>query len=85
MSYKPSKFYGVLTFPSFVLYYFLLSKLYAQCGAHTHNPEIKYCTLYQLSQPGASPSFFIQEKRFGSILRTKWDLQNKELISQCGN
>lgn len=32
-----------------------LSNLYIQCGAWTHNPEIKSCTFHQMSQPG-SPS-----------------------------
>ena len=26
--------------------------LYTQCGARTHDPEIKSLTLYKLSQPG---------------------------------
>ena len=31
----------------------ILTNLYAQCGARTHNPEIKSHVLYPLSQPGA--------------------------------
>ena len=30
----------------------LLSNLYTQCEAWTHNPEIKSCSLHWLSQPG---------------------------------
>ena len=37
------------------LFYFIyvLHRLHAQCRVWTHNPEIKSCMLYQLSQPGA--------------------------------
>ena len=34
------------------------SNLYTQCGALTHDPEIKSSMLFQLSQPGAlAPNF----------------------------
>lgn len=34
------------------LFCFVLSKLYAHCGAQIHNPRIKSCMLFQLSLPG---------------------------------
>ena len=37
----------------FILFYFILSKLYAKHGAPNHNLEIESCVLYRLSQPGA--------------------------------
>lgn len=39
-----------------ILFYLFLSNLYVQCGALTHDPEIKSPTLHGLSQPGA-PAF----------------------------
>ena len=45
----------VRTCPSAANSFFLkiLSHLYTQRGARTHSPEIKSCTLHQMSQPGA--------------------------------
>lgn len=37
-----------------------LSKLYPCCGAETHNPEIKGCTVYRLDQPGAPVELFFK-------------------------
>lgn len=45
--------YFFLIYSSKITLIFFLSKLYTQCGAWTHDPEIKNCMLYQLSQPSA--------------------------------
>lgn len=37
----------------FFLSFTYLSDPYTQCGAQTHNPEIKSQILFQLSHPGA--------------------------------
>ena len=36
----------------------LLSNIHTQCGARTHNSEIRSCTFYRLSQPGAPELLF---------------------------
>ena len=61
-----------------------LNNLYTQCGAQTHNPEIKSHMPYQLSQPGTSEAhthtkiffkynlsliFFLTENSFSSVLK----------------
>ena len=42
----------------FRMYIFSPSKLYAQCRAQTHDPEIKSCMPYRLSQPGTLPDIY---------------------------
>lgn len=50
----PSMFINSVLFLYFcILSILFLSNLYSQHGAWTHNPDIKSCTLHQLSQPGA--------------------------------
>ena len=44
---------------SYRSYIFLKSSLHAQCGAGTHNPQIKNCMLYHLSQPGTPEAAFL--------------------------
>ena len=52
--------------------FFFLSKLYAQWGAQTYNPEIKSCTLHWLSLPGTPALSFsanaIQSSLFYSLI-----------------
>ena len=38
-----------------------LSNLHTRSGARTHNPKIKSCTLYQLSQPDTPSFVFLKE------------------------
>ena len=42
----------------FYFYFFFFSYLYTQCGAQTHDPEIKSHMLYGLSQPCTSANPF---------------------------
>ena len=48
---------------SFLTHFFLkilfLSNLYPQCGARTHNPEIKSHELHLLSQSGTSSQYIL--------------------------
>ena len=46
----------------FNFYYFFKSRLYAQCEAWTHDPEIKSRMLYGLSQPG-TPEVSLDEAK----------------------
>ena len=43
--------------------HFSLSKFYVQHGAQTHDPEIKSCMLYQLSQPGAPTHYNLNKNK----------------------
>jgi len=46
--------------PIFFLSFYLLSNLYTQHGAQTHNPKVKSHMLFWLSQPGTPGSAFFK-------------------------
>ena len=63
---------------------FFLSKLYNHHGAWTHDPEIKICMLYWLSQPGAPTLPLFQLEKLCKILLKTRNLEGtpSEIIYQ---
>ena len=61
-SWDPKEEKQLFKFKVFIFLFFkilLLSTLYTQYEAGIHNPEIKSCMFYRLSQPGALKQLYL--------------------------
>ena len=59
------------------LFFIFLSDLYTPCGVQTHDPKIKSCTLFRLSQPGAPPFFALDMDPSQSFLTSPKSSEEK--------